>query len=313
MKQEITPVKDFKGDVTQLSWSLRIFVAALKTLDRIAQATAARLMLTKFVTPRRKRDFNYTDQLPEGGRRISVVHNLTQLTGWTWGETGPAVLLIHGWEGHTGRMIPLIRPLLQAGYRVFTLDAPGHGLSPATKTDLLDVGRAIQATMEQIGEFYGVIAHSFGAAATTIMLGREPKLMPKKLILLSPMRDLQQHLDIFASIAQLSPQGKERVSELVEKRVGLPFEMVSAVEAVQAFRTPGLVILDRDDPLIPYEAGATIAYNWYGTRFISTEKLGHRQGLNNADVMKCILNYLASLQIQPVSAQSEYLRVIGYN
>ncbi len=313
MNQETIPVKDFKGDVTQLSWPLRIFVAALKTLDHIAPATAARLMMAKFITPRRKRNYDYTDQLPPGARRIEVIHNLTKITGWTWGETGRSVLLLHGWEGHTGRMIPLIAPLLQAGYRVFTLDAPGHGLSPTAKTHLLDVGHAIQDMMEQHGEFYAVIAHSFGAAAMAIMLGQTPQLMPEKLVLLSPMRDLQQHFDIFANIAQLSPQGKERVKHLLEARIGLPFEMVSAIEAVRTFKTPGLVIHDRDDTLIPYEVGAMIAQNWRGARFISTNKLGHRQGLNNEDVLNAMLDYLAPVHLQEYKAPPMVQRISRYN
>ncbi|MEQ8674462.1 MAG: alpha/beta fold hydrolase [Aggregatilineales bacterium] len=257
-------------------------------------------MLEKFITPRRKAKTDYVEQLPAGARRIDVFHNLTKITGWAWGEAGPSILLIHGWEGHTGRMIPLIEPLLQQGYRVFTLDAPGHGLSPATKTNLVDVGYAIQAMMEQHGPFFGIIAHSFGAAATAIMLAREPQLMPEKLVLLSPMRDLQQHFDIFASIAQLSPTLKKRVRELAVKHVGQSFESVSTVKGVSMLRNPGLVIHDWHDTLIPYEVGETIAHHWHGCQFISTEKLGHRMGLTRASVRQHILMYLAQTpQIVP--------------
>ncbi len=308
-----THTKDFKGDVTKLSLKLKIFVAAIRALEKLSPTTAAHLMADKFVTPRRKQHADYTPQLPAGARRVEVFHNLTKLTGWAWGDQCPAVLLIHGWEGHTGRMIPLVEPLLQQGYRVFTLDAPGHGLSPTTKTHLLDVGSGIQAMIEQHGPFHAVIAHSFGAAATAIMLAREPQLMPEKLVLLSPMRDLQQHFDIFASIAQLSSQCKKRVKGLVAECVGLPFEMVSAIEAVRTFSVPGLVIHDRDDTLIPYEVGAMIAQNWRGARFVSTSNLGHRQGLNNADVLNAILNYLGSLQIQEADTLPIYQPVIGYN
>ncbi len=292
MTNHYPQTQDFKGDVTRLSWQLKVFVAALKMIDRVSPELVARLMLTKFVTPRRKKDSDYETRLPAGARRIEVFHNLTKLTSWTWGDSGPAVLLVHGWEGHTGRMVPLIQPLLDEGYRVFTLDAPGHGLSPSARTHLIDVGYAIQAMLEQHGPFFGVVGHSFGAAAATIMLAREPQLMPKKLVLLSPMRDLSQHVDIFSSLAQLSPAAKDRLTDLIASYVGVPFDQCSAVRAVRSLPRPGLVIHDRFDRLIPYDVGAAVAHNWRGARFITTERLGHRQGLRSVDVIEKVLDYL---------------------
>lgn len=290
---EQNDVHDFKGDVRKLSLKLKLFVAAVGVLEKISPAIAAQLMADKFVTPRRKKNADYSTKLPPGARRIEVFHNLTKLTGWTWGESGPAVLLIHGWEGHTGRMIPLIEPLLRQGYRVFALDAPGHGLSPSAKTHLGDVGLAIQAMIEQHGPFYGIIAHSFGAAATAIILDREPQLMPEKLVLLSPMRDLQQHFDIFAGIAQLSPALKARVQPLAAECVGCSFDQLSTIKAVRSFRLPGLIIHDRHDTLISHEVSQDIMWNWPGAQLVSTYRLGHRQGLADTDVWYHILGFLA--------------------
>jgi len=148
--------------------------------------------------------------------------------------------------------------------------------------------------LDQHGPFYGVIAHSFGAAATTIALAREPQLMPEKLVLLSPMRDLQQHFDIFANIARLSEKCKAHVSELAERQIGLPFGMVSTINAVRTFAVPGLVIHDRHDALIPYEVGETIASSWHGARIISTDDLGHRSALGDEATIRQMLTFLTN-------------------
>jgi len=60
------------------------------------------------------------------------------------------VLLVHGWEDHSGAMLSLVEPLRERGYRVVALDAPGHGLSPDIETHLLDTGEAIAALMHQL-------------------------------------------------------------------------------------------------------------------------------------------------------------------
>jgi pimeloyl-ACP methyl ester carboxylesterase len=295
---------DFKGNVTQLSWQLKLFVAALQVVDRLAPAAATQLMLSKFVSPRRKPDCDYTSRLPAGARRVVVDHNQTALTAWAWGETGPALLVVHGWESHTGRMLPLIKPLVEQGYRVVALDAPGHGMSPAAQTDLLDVSYAVEAALAQHGPFDGVISHSFGAAATAVALARAPHLAPEKVVLLAPMRDLEQHVEIFADIARLSPAAVERLKARIAERVGMPLAQCGAVTAVRVFDRPGLVIHDCHDLLIPYAVGQAVAENWRGARFVGTNKLGHRRGLGNTAVITHILDYLAGDSANETGAQT---------
>lgn len=284
---------NFQGDVLRLSWKLELIRSVLGWIDRLLPVWSTRLMLYLFLQPRRKKDMNYAAHLPPGARRLQIFHNLTRLTGWTWGDTGPAVLLVHGWEGHTGRMAPMVKPLLDQGFRVVAFDAPGHGLSPHTATHLIDYRDAIQDVIEQHGPFYGIVAHSFGAIASTILLADEPRFMPEKLALLSPMRDLDQHLDIFATLAGLSPDRKARLRKLVARRLGVTFlEQCSTIEAVQYLDIPGLVIHDRQDLLIPYEVGKAIAKNWLDARFVLTHQMGHQQGLKNDFVIKTVTDYL---------------------
>src|SRR5688572_16623442 len=45
-----------------------------------------------------------------------------------WGE-GRAVILLHGWGGSAAQMTPLVGTLLERGFRVQAIDAPGHGES----------------------------------------------------------------------------------------------------------------------------------------------------------------------------------------
>lgn len=293
MNKQQNTNSSFKSDVKHLTWPLRLFVAAMNGLDQLMPQVTSRLMLAKFVAPRRKKNGRYTSRLPAGATRLAVQHNNQTLTGWCWDGDGPAILVVHGWESHTGRMSPLIKALLAHGCRIFALDAPGHGMSPQANTHLQDVGEAIRAMIEQHGSFHGIVAHSFGAAATAVMLSRHPELMPDKLVFLSPMRDLAQHLDIFAAVAQLTPARKERLQELVRQRLGLSFEDCSTVAAVRTFSRPGLVIHDQNDRLIPHAVGEEIARNWAGTRFVSTSRLGHRRGLSCQQVVSHITDYLA--------------------
>lgn len=284
---------EFRDSISRLSWKLRFLRAALQVLDHMSPRLSARVLAAQFRRPRRANDVStYERSLPRGARRVEIAHRGSTLTGWTWGEAGPAMLLVHGWESHTGRMTPLIEPLLAQGFRVVAFDAPGHGLSPQAATDLIDVGRAIGHMVEQYGPFAGIIAHSFGAAATAIMLARHPELAPKKLVLISPMLDLEQQLAVFADAARLSAERKSRLRALIEGQIELPVARCSTLSAVRGLHLPGLVVHDRFDRLVPFSVGAAIAQAWVGAQLFTTEHLGHRRGLSSMTVICRILDFL---------------------
>lgn len=277
------------GGMARLSLGHRALVTATRGLDALAPDLTDRIMLRLFVRPRRKRGADYRSHLPSGAQRLNLVHGGRLLTGWSWGQTGPSVLLVHGWEDHTGSMLPFVPPLRAMGYRVFTLDYPGHGLSPRGATHLLDCSHALEAMVNTHGPFDSIVGHSFGATAISIMLARTPYLRPARLVLLSPMRDMEQHLEVFADIAKLSSLRTNRLRELVASAIGRAPSTLNAIDGLQQLDIPGLVVHDRHDTVIPHEVGASLARHWRSATLISTERLGHRRVLRCPEVLSEVL------------------------
>jgi pimeloyl-ACP methyl ester carboxylesterase len=275
--------------MARLTPGLKALALASRTVDAVAPDLANRIMLHHFTRPRRKPDADYRNRLPPGAARVTLRYRGTELAAWRWGTEGPAVLLVHGWEDHAGSMVPFVAPLLARGYRVLAVDLPGHGLSARGATDLLDCSRALAATTAALGPFESIIAHSFGATAACAMLARAGHGQPARLVLLSPMRDLAQHLEVFASIALLSPERRVRLQGVVRRRLGGDVAKLDAVQAVRAFAMPGLVVHDRDDPVIPHAVGADIARAWRTAALLSTETLGHRRVLRCPSVREAVL------------------------
>jgi pimeloyl-ACP methyl ester carboxylesterase len=278
-----------RGGMARLSPQLKAVALGARALDSLAPTLTTRIMLRHFTRPRRKPGADYRHQLPAGARRLSLAHGERELVGWSWGESGPAVLLVHGWEDHSGSMLPFVEPLLALGFRVLAVDAPGHGLSSRGPTHLLDSSRALERVAAAHGPFYSIVAHSFGAAATCLMLSRVPAFQPERLALVSPMRDMEQHLEVFADIALLSPERAARLRQLVTEHIGFAPHEISAIEAIREFRLPGLVVHDRHDPVIPHEAGVTIAECWREASLLSTSNLGHRRILKCPRVLEEVL------------------------
>jgi len=274
-----------KGGMAKLTPALKAVAFAARTLDAVAPTLATELMLRHFMRPRRKRRSSPHARLYANAQRLSIRFRDQDLALWHWGDRGPAVLLVHGWEDSSASMLPFVEPLLSLGYRVMALDSPGHGLSGAGATHLLDNSFALEQAAFEFGPFESIVAHSFGATAVCLMLSRTPDWHPGRLTLLSPMRDMEQHLQIFADIACLSPQRMDRLRRRVTEVVGSSPESLNAFDALPRLSIPGLVIHDRHDPVIPHTVGESVAASWPGAAFVSTRHLGHRRILKCPNVL----------------------------
>src|SRR5688572_2760861 len=66
-------------------------------------------------------------------RKLFYGENGRQLA-WIWGESGPLIVLVHGWGGAAEQMAPLARQLALDGFRCVALEVTGHGSSPRRRT-----------------------------------------------------------------------------------------------------------------------------------------------------------------------------------
>lgn len=120
----------------------------------------------QFLTPRR----GGAGHALSPGDAFAVVSGQYRLRAWSWG-VGPAVLLMHGWEGHAGHLNRFVEPLVNRGFRAVALDLPAHGFSSGRQATLLDMADALCAVGDAVGPVHAVIAHSLGGAATALALG----------------------------------------------------------------------------------------------------------------------------------------------
>ena len=121
----------------------------------------------------------------------------------TWGESGPAVLLMHGWGGARAQMTGFVEPLLSAGYRVVAYDQPAHGESDGKMTNLLEIAPTMDLIKETEGNFDAIIAHSFGTLITSYALVKRNFPPPSKLIYFGAFNRLLESLPRFQALANL--------------------------------------------------------------------------------------------------------------
>lgn len=208
------------------------------------------------------------------------------------------VLVLHGWRSRTEYMKALIAAYRDAGYRVLSLDLPGHGASPGRRLTMVSAVEAAHAAGEWFGPFAAVVGHSFGGAvAANAVAGSVRDIAPlaaAKLVLISAPSSMPVLFEDFGRLLNLGPCTQRAVASQVERIAGRPLKDFDAT--LLAHRpVPTLVIHAPDDR----EVAADHAYS-YGkagdhVRLHWAPGLGHRRILSDPMVLEAAVGFVARL------------------
>jgi pimeloyl-ACP methyl ester carboxylesterase len=262
-------------------------------LERFAPALGARLLDRLWfrvpVVPEKTRR-------PRGELPAATPFVVGGIRGQSYGD-GPAVYLVHGWGGWGLQLAAYIQPLVDLGFRVITYDAPGHGESapgPEGKgrSTLLELADGLQAVVAAQGPAYGVIAHSLGAPATGLAL--RDGLEVERMVFVATATDFTETLDQMQAFLGFGPRIRAGFLRRFEARFG-PMEgfRMESVLGGLAELPPLLLIHDRADPETSYQGSVEVAEWWPGARLETSEGLGHRRVLRDADLVKKAVVFLA--------------------
>ena len=265
-------------------FTLTLVRGALRLLSRTSPNVASRVALDLFMTPRRH-------QTPERERKLLVdatpfdvrLGDATTIKAWSWGE-GPLVVLVHGWEGRGSQMSAFVAPLVADGYRVVTFDAPGHGASDGNRSSLPHFTYALRGVVEATSAPHAIIAHSLGCAAATLAL-REG-LPAKRLVFIAPPLEPVDYTRRFGEILDLDDKVIEGLQRRIEERFMRKWSDYSLALTAKEMTAPLLVIHDREDTETFWSEGNALAEAWPDARLITTNGLGHRRVLRDANVIE---------------------------
>jgi len=274
------------------------YLAPLRGLFRIfcavAPNSAARVALRLFRTPHRHATPLREKSWMKTAEKFVFEVGGERLTAWSWGS-GPTVLLVHGWEGRGSQMGAFAQPLVDAGFRAITVDGPGHGVSSSRRSSVPQFAEAIAVLVERMGPVHGIVAHSFGSAATG-WAARQATLADR-LVFVAPPGDLDRYVTFFADLLGLSPKVRLRMVSLLERRFNLHWAEIRYATMTPVDGTDLLVIQDRDDKESPFSNGIEVSSAWPGSRLHTTTGLGHRRVLRHPDVIEQVVEFLTAAPV----------------
>jgi pimeloyl-ACP methyl ester carboxylesterase len=263
----MTKLRSKKSTNVRVPFPLRAIGKSLEALNVIAPTLAARIAARLFLTPRRvPSPASESASRKRATRELRTVASM-RITTWTWG-TGPAVLLLHGWEGRATQLGTIGESLAASGYRVIAPDFPAHGDSAGRRSNLIEFAAVVAALIRE-EEPVAIIAHSFGSAATTVALRDTP--FAGRLVYISPPEDFGFFTEVFGKMLGISDDLAKRMERTIERGFKVEWSQLRGAALGPTMTAPLLVIHDEDDADVPPRFGRDLAVIAAAIEFIDRQ------------------------------------------
>jgi pimeloyl-ACP methyl ester carboxylesterase len=257
-----------------------------------SQAVLKRIYRT-FFSPSRYEVKPTEQEVIEWGNNYRLPFAGGELAVTTWGNSGPAVLLMHGWGGARAQMTGFVDPLLFAGYRVVAFDQPGHGESDGKTTNLLEIAPSMELIAQREGPFHAVLAHSFGTLITSYALVERNFPAPARLVYFGAFNRLMDSVSRFQVLANIPDDVMEGFRGMLYENFGRDIlEAITNESLAPQINVPALMFHDTTDNVTPVDDSRAIARVWKQAQFIETEGLGHRGALQSKPIHEQVVSFL---------------------
>jgi pimeloyl-ACP methyl ester carboxylesterase len=263
-------------------------VAALAAASHVAPSLVAPFFRRLMLNPRRHVRPPPSLPLRLADERIDLGDGLI---AWRWGE-GPAVLLVHGFEGNRAQFAAIIGALVERGFAAVALDVPAHGESTGNELTAVKFIAAIERTLARLGPAHAVVGHSMGGAMSLFSVAHTGGA--SRVALVSAPSSLKRELQRFARAVGLSKRGTAAFIASVERHVGRPAADFDVRHIAGKVALPLLLIHDQDDRRVPVVEAARAAHVLVGAELMVTHGLGHYRLLADPTVVTAIVDFVAA-------------------
>lgn len=281
----------------------------LNGLALVAPQRAAKNGFLLFCRPMRPRLNPKQLNFMKGSGAFTIDHDGETVQVYKWGSGKKKVLFLHGWQSHTYRWKSYIDALSGDDYTIYSIDAPGHGLSSGSFLSVPVYGALIQRLLIDLGEVDTIVGHSIGAFSLLYTFHRNPLLNVGKVVLMAPPGEATDFLEFYQKTLGLSNRTMQLIHQHFATVYQVPPAFFSTIKFANALKVPGLVIHDQQDDEAPFQYSVEVSKRWKNGQLVATNGFGHN--LRSPEVVKTVTEFIRRVEptIEQVATSGSLLNV----
>lgn len=268
----------------------KIIGIQLNSLYRINKKKAVIKVYRIFCTPRGGKVKSHQELFLRNAKATKINHGSIQLQTYHWKNSGPTILLVHGWDSNSSRWRDLIELLVNQNYNIIAFDAPAQGNSGGKLLNVPLYSKCIAKMIKMYKPKY-LVGHSMGGMSIFFNEHQQKSNSVEKIVSLGAPTEMKKIIADLQKILGLKPKLMSNVEDYFADKFEYRFEDFATKNFVKSVHQECLIIHDVYDKVVPFEAGEALHTQLPNARFIKTEGAGH--SLNRNYIYQHILDFLA--------------------
>jgi pimeloyl-ACP methyl ester carboxylesterase len=247
----------------------------INILCKIAPKYGAKFSFNLFCTPIGSKIKPFQEKFLNTSEKFTFPFDGKNLQAYKWGNGKIKIVLLHGWGVNSFRWKSTLQYLRKMDASFFAFDAPAHGASGHSTTNIIEYSKAIKLFVDRIGGADISIAHSIGGAALINAAHTHPQNNFGKLSIIGAPGAISDFFDFYQRSTGLWNSTIALVKNYFAAKLGFHPETFTTYNVSKNIPNTTLIIHDTLDNECPYKYAVLLQENMPNSSLVTTTGIGH--------------------------------------
>ncbi len=270
---------------------MKLLIQILQLLSPKLVSKAAYKLMNK---PRIRKLRNSEERVLNKSTMEKVAYKNFKIQKYQWGnQNHKTALLIHGWEGQAGNFAAIVDVLVQKKYNVVAFDAPAHGKSSITKTNMFEFAEFLESQFNNLNPQL-IISHSFGSVNTATILRNNLEFNLNLWIMVTTPYKFLTRVNEISNQFGIKNKAKIELIKRIQNDTSENINQLNMSVFCQKLSNVknAIIVHSKTDKVLPIGGAREVAKAFTECKLIELDNLGHYNILWSDELNKILSYYI---------------------